>query len=101
MLLIKRRNILARRNACQLAGKLVEIRGEVKEYDGRAEIILDNAKQLGGEATPLPPLQKMFDVEQKGHFSAGKARASHRRSTRKKKEVPTRRIEIPEDVESD
>ena len=30
----------------QLAGKTVEIRGEVKEYDGRAEIVLDDAKQL-------------------------------------------------------
>jgi len=84
----------------QLSGKMVEIRGAVKEYDRRAEIILDNA-QLGGEATRLPALQKMFDVEQKGHFSAGKARASHRRSTRKKKEIPTLPIGIPEDVESD
>jgi len=64
----------------QLAGKPVETRGEVKEYDERAEIILDNAKQLGGEATQLPPLQKMSDVEQKGHFSA-----------RKKKEAPSLR----------
>jgi DNA/RNA endonuclease YhcR with UshA esterase domain len=35
----------------QLAGKTVEIRGEVKEFDGRAEIVLENARQLGGEAT--------------------------------------------------
>ena len=85
----------------QLAGKLVEIRGEVKEYDGRAEIILENARQLGGEAVLLLPLQKNFNVEQKGHFSAGQSRASHKRSTRKKKEVPTLPIGIPEDVESD
>jgi hypothetical protein len=85
----------------QLAGKTVEIRGEVKEYDGRAEMVLDNAKQLGGEALRLSPLPKSFDVEQRGHFSAGQSRAPHKRSTRKKKGVPTLPAEIPEDAESD
>ncbi len=85
----------------QLAGKTVEIRGEVKEYDGRAEVVLDNAKQLGGEALRLAPLPKSFDVEQRGHFSAGQSRASRKRSTRKKKGHPTLPAEIPEDVESD
>ena len=85
----------------QLAGKMVEIRGEVKEYDDRAEIILENNKQLGGEILRLPPLPKNFDVEQRGHFSAGQFRAPHSRTTRKKKGRPTLPAEIPEDVESD
>jgi hypothetical protein len=85
----------------QLAGKMVEIRGEVKEYDGRAEIILENARQLGGEGARLPPLQKSFDVEQKGHFSAGQSHAGKRPSTRKKKQPATLPIEVPEDVEPD
>ena len=85
----------------QLSGKMVEIRGEVKEYDGRAEIVLDNAKQLEGEAARLPPPPKMFDVEQRGRFSPGQSHAPHRRSTRKKKGHPTLPAEIPEDVESD
>ena len=85
----------------QLAGKTVEIRGEVKEYDGRAEIILENARQLGGEAVRLPPLPKMFDVEQKGHFSAGQSHAPHKRSTRKKKQPATLLIEVSEDAEQD
>jgi hypothetical protein len=84
----------------QLAGKTVEIRGEVKEYDGRAEIVLDNAKQLGGEATRLPPFQKNFDVEQRGHFSAGQSRASKKRATTKKP-AATLPIQVPEDAESD
>src|SRR5947207_3480997 len=33
----------------QLSGKTIEVRGEVKEYDGRAEIILENPKQMSGE----------------------------------------------------
>jgi hypothetical protein len=84
----------------QLAGKMVEIRGEIKEYDGRAEIILENAKQLGGEAARLLPLQKSFDVEQKGHFSAGQSHAA-KRATTKKKQSATLPIEVPEDAEQD
>ena len=84
----------------KLVGKTVEIRGEVKEYDGRAEIILEKAAQLGGETRGISPLSKNFDVEEKGHFSAGKSRPAHRRTSRSKKQIPTLPIEIPEDVES-
>ena len=83
----------------QLAGKIIEIRGEIKEYDDRAEIILESNKQLGGEAAHLVPMPKSFDVEQRGHFSAGQSRAPHVSKTHKKKGVPTLPAEIPEDVE--
>jgi hypothetical protein len=85
----------------QLAGKVIEIRGEVNEYDDRAEIVLENARQLNGEAAKLPPMSRNFDVEQRGHFSAGKSRAAHGRSTRQKRQRPTLPIQIPEDVESE
>ena len=85
----------------QLAGKVIEIRGEIKEYDDRAEIILESRKQLSGEAAVLPPLPKSFDVEQRGHFSAGKFHAPKSRSTYKKKGTPTVPADIPEDVESE
>ena len=85
----------------QLTGKMIEIRGEVKEYDDRAEIILESNKQLGGEIVRLPPLPKNFDVEQRGHFSAGQFRAPHSRNRRKKKGRPTDPTNIPEDVVSD
>jgi len=64
---------------------MIEIRGEVKEYDDQAEIILESNKQLGGGIVRLPPLPKNFDVEQRGHFSAGQFRAPHSHSTRKRK----------------
>ena len=83
----------------QLAGKVIEIRGEIKEYNDRAEIILDNRKQLSGQAALLPPLPKSFDVEQRGHFSAGTFRARKSRSTTKKKGTPTLPAEFPEDAE--
>ena len=56
----------------QLKGKVVELHGEVKGYDGRAEIILSRPKQIGGEFAHIPPLPKTYDVEKKGHYSAGK-----------------------------
>jgi hypothetical protein len=83
----------------QLAGKAIEIRGEVKEYNDRAEIILESKKQLTGEAAILPPMPRNFDVEQRGHFSAGKFRARKSRSAYRKKGSPTLPAEIPEDVE--
>ena len=83
----------------ELTGKLVEIRGEVKEYDGRAEIILENRKQLGAEGAGLPPLPKNFDVDQRGNFSPGQFRAPHNRKTYKRKGKPTLPAEIPDDAE--
>jgi small nuclear ribonucleoprotein (snRNP)-like protein len=85
----------------QLAGKVIEIRGELNEYDDRAEIVLENARQLKGEAARLPPLARNFDVEQRGRFSAGKSRATRGRSARQKRQRPTLPIQIPEDVESE
>lgn len=85
----------------QLVGKLIQIRGELEEYDDRAEIVLESRKQLSGEAAGIRPLPKNFDVEQHGHFSAGQFRAKRSRSTTRKRGRPTIPREIPEDVESD
>jgi hypothetical protein len=85
----------------QLGGKVIEIRGELKEYGDRAEIVLESRKQLSGQAALLPPLPKSFDVEQRGHFSPGTFRPKKARSTYKKKGTPTVPADIPEDVESE
>jgi hypothetical protein len=86
----------------QLAGKIIEITGEVKEYDDRAEIVLESKRQLSGEIGPgLSPLPKNFDAEQRGNFSAGQFRPRHSRNNRKKRGRPTLPAEIPEDVESE
>ena len=58
----------------RLAGHIVEIRGPVKLYDGRAEIILNRVSQLTGGSTLIPPLPKNYDVEKQGHYSAGRMR---------------------------
>lgn len=58
----------------RLEGRVIEIHGPVKLYDGRAEIILNRVNQLTGGSTLIPPLPKNYDVEQRGHYSAGRAR---------------------------
>ncbi|MFZ0954985.1 MAG: hypothetical protein WAN60_01480 [Candidatus Sulfotelmatobacter sp.] len=70
----------------RLAGQLIEIHGKVKLYDGRAEIILSRVGQLTNGSTLIPPLPKDYDVEKRGHYSAGKMRAS--KKPRKVKPTP-------------
>lgn len=56
----------------RLAGHVIEIRGPVKLYDGRAEIILNRVSQVSGGSTLIPPMPKNYDVEKQGHYSAGR-----------------------------
>jgi len=58
----------------RLAGRVIEIHGPVKLYDGRAEIVLNRVNQLTGGSTLIPPLPKNYDVEKQGHYSAGRMR---------------------------
>ena len=58
----------------RLQGRNIEIRGAVKLYDGRAEIILNRISQIPGGATMIPALPKNYDVEKQGHYSAGRMR---------------------------
>ena len=82
----------------QLAGRAVEIKGTIQEYDGRAEIILRRPQQLGKDASLLKPLPKDYDVERRGNFSAGKF--SHPKAKGKQKPAkqgPPVPIEEPEE----
>jgi hypothetical protein len=83
----------------QLKGRMVEIHRQVKEYDGRAEIILEEYRQLGGAGARIPPLPKNYDVEKKGPYSAGTF--SHPKAARKtsKKQKPEIVTQWPEDPE--
>jgi len=85
----------------QLAGRVVEITGEIKEYDDRAEIVLESSKQLNSRLMRLSPLPKSFDVEERGHFSPGNPRRPRVSHGRKKKGIPTLPANLPEDAESD
>jgi hypothetical protein len=83
----------------QLQGKSVEVHGDLREYDGEAQIIVSEPQQLKGEVAHIPPLPKNYDVEQKGHYSAGIFRHPKTYSTTKKRQPATLPVEIPEDPE--
>jgi hypothetical protein len=82
----------------QLQGRLIEIHGQVKEYDGRAEIVLEEYRQLSGSTARIPPLPKNYDVEKKGRYSAGTF--SHPKAGKKaskKRQTAKLPIDVPED----
>jgi hypothetical protein len=83
----------------QLAGKEIQIYGQVREYDGRPEIILKESRQLRGSAAKLPPIPKQYDAERRGRFSAGRyrhPRAKRQAAKQHKSPPPEIAIEEPE-----
>jgi hypothetical protein len=82
----------------QLQNQVIEVHGPVKEYDGRAEIVLQQLRQLGGEGLRIPKLPKNYDVENKGHYSAGSFSLPKPAYTTHKKKQPAKiPIDIPPD----
>jgi exonuclease VII large subunit len=73
----------------RLAGRTIEIHGAVKLYDGRAEIILNRISQISGGAAMIPALPKNYDVENRGHFSAGRLRPTKKPAKTKPTPNPT------------
>lgn len=80
-----------------LQGKEIQIHGPVKEYDGRAEIILSESGQLGKDGAAIPPLPKSYDVEKKGRYSAGSFSRPKTSKSSKKRQKSTSPINIPKD----
>jgi len=83
----------------RLAGRMIEIHGEVKLYDGRPEIILNRISQITGGAAMIPPLPKSYDVENRGHYSAGHLRPAKKPA--KVKGTPNTTATYGYDVEGD
>ncbi len=71
----------------RLAGRTSEVHGAVKLYDGRTEVILNHISQITGGAPMTPPLPKNYDVENRGHYSAGRLRPT--KEPAKTKATPT------------
>lgn len=72
----------------QLQGRVVAIQGRIEEYDDRAEIILRHPQQLGEHAALLTAIPKDYDVERRGHFSAGTFRAPKTKKPKHAKQGP-------------
>lgn len=83
----------------RLVGRTIEIRGAVKAYDGRPEIILSRISQIEGGAAMIPPLPKNYDVENRGHFSAGRPYPT--KKPKKTKAKPSTTVTFGNDVEGD
>jgi hypothetical protein len=83
----------------RLEGRVIEIRGPVKIYDGRPEIILNRVGQISGGAGMIPPLPKNYDVENRGHYSAGRLRPTKKPA--KTKATPSTTATYGIDVEGD
>jgi hypothetical protein len=83
----------------RLAGRTTEIHGALKAYDGRPEIILSRISQIEGGATMISPLPKNYDVENRGHFSAGRLRPTKKPTKTKAK--PSTTVTFGNDVEGD
>ena len=58
---------------------------------------MPEARQLGGEAKGIPALPKNYDVENKGHYSAGTFRRPRAKKAYKKRHPAKLPIEVPED----
>ena len=83
----------------RFAGRTIEVHGAVKLYDGRAEIILSHISQVRGGTALIPPLPKTYDVENRGHYSAGRLRPS--KKPKKTKAKPNSTATYGNDVEGD
>ena len=70
-----------------MEGKEIQIHGAVKGWGHGAEMKLNDARQLKGEAAKIPLIPKQYDVESRGRFSAGRSQAPKhkypKRSSRK------------------
>lgn len=73
----------------RLEGRTIEIRGALKIYDGQPEMILNRISQINGGAAMIPPLPKNYDVENRGHFSAGRLYPSKKPKKAKSSPNPT------------
>jgi hypothetical protein len=83
----------------RLAGRTIEIHGTVKLYEGRPEIILNHISQIIGGAAMIPPLPKNYDVENRGHYSAGHLRPTKKPA--KTKATPSTTVTYGNDVEGE
>lgn len=84
----------------KLQNRQIQIQGDLKDYDGRAEIVLERLRQLGRAAALVPRLPKNYDVENRGHYSAGRFSLPKPRKARsKKKQIPKLPIDISGDGE--
>jgi hypothetical protein len=85
----------------RLAGRVIEIHGPAKLYDGREEIILKRVSELTGRLNPDSPMPKDCDVEKQGHYSAGRMPPTKKPAKTKATVNPNQTFGNEADVEND
>jgi exonuclease VII large subunit len=84
-----------------LAGHEIEVHGSIREYEGHAEIIVSRNSQLHTGPLALPPVPREYDVQQRGHYSAGRFKAPKRPRTpkrpRRQPPLPAGGVAVPDD----
>ncbi len=83
----------------ELQGRTIEMHGLLKESNGGTEIILQNSRDLLSQDTEMPSFMKAYDVEERGHYSAGTSHAPKAKRVYTKKQTATGSIDIPSDTE--
>ena len=56
-----------------LVGRTIEINGKVRDYDGHAEIVLQDSGQLGGGFKRLPPVPKDSTLNNRAGFQPARS----------------------------
>jgi len=70
-------------------GEWLKSQGTIQDHDGRAEIVLRHTQQLGESAfVVVPPIPADYDVERRGHYSAGKYSHPKAKKSHKKQRAP-------------
>jgi len=83
-----------------LQGRTIEVHGQVQEYAGRSEIILQEYRQLSGSGSANSSLPKDYEVQKKGRYRAGTF--SHPKAGKqpsKKRQTAKLPADVPEDRE--
>jgi hypothetical protein len=84
----------------ELQGRTIKIHGLVKDFNGDAQIVLQDSRQLLSDDSEMPSFMKAYDVEERGHYSAGTSHAPKTKRATTKKQTATLPIDIPVDSES-
>jgi hypothetical protein len=83
----------------ELQGKTIKIHGLLKESNGDAQIILQDPRELLSRDAEMPSFMRAYDVEERGHNSAGTSHAPKAKTVYTKKQTATGSIDIPSDTE--
>jgi hypothetical protein len=82
----------------QLEGRQIEIKGTIEDHDGRAGITLRHTQQLGESAyVVVPAVPAEYDVERRGHNSAGRSKPYKEKKKRQQKQGQPVSIEDAEE----